>query len=100
MTANVDSLSKLLLNVAKISATVGVGWTALQSSLYVVDGGERAVVFNRFTGVEESVKGEVRDGKGSRFLLVEFVSCAARMALGNTRELSCFGIGSEHGKRR
>jgi len=56
--SNVESLSKVLQNVARLAVVAGVGVTALQSSLYVVDGGQRAVIFNRFTGVEKNVRGE------------------------------------------
>ncbi|KAJ8903108.1 hypothetical protein NDN08_006423 [Rhodosorus marinus] len=42
----------------RFSIAAGAAIGVLQSSLYVVDGGQRAVVFNRFTGVEEQVRGE------------------------------------------
>mmetsp|Transcript_9922 Transcript_9922/g.11483 ORF Transcript_9922/g.11483 Transcript_9922/m.11483 type:complete len:278 (-) Transcript_9922:936-1769(-) len=51
--------AKTFLNfVAK--AAVGVGFTAsaLQSALYTVDGGERAVLFDRLRGVLEETTGE------------------------------------------
>lgn len=51
-------LANALGRLARYSVALGVGATALQSSLFVVNGGQRAVVFNRITGVEEHVRGE------------------------------------------
>jgi prohibitin 1 len=51
-------LSKVLSNVAKYSVVAGVGVTALQSSLYTVDGGERAVMYDRISGVLPDPVGE------------------------------------------
>lgn len=51
-------LANALGRLARYSVALGVGATALQSSLFVVNGGQRAVVFNRLTGVEEHVRGE------------------------------------------
>ncbi|GJQ09406.1 hypothetical protein GpartN1_g1197.t1 [Galdieria partita] len=48
----------ILNKVAKYAIALGVAGAALQSSVFVVPGGHRAVVFNRFTGVEEHVRGE------------------------------------------
>jgi len=58
MGSRADSLSKALLNLSRFSIAAGAAVGVLQSSVYVVDGGQRAVVFNRFTGVEEQVRGE------------------------------------------
>lgn len=51
-------LANALARVARYSFAVGVVGAAAQSSLYVVNGGQRAVIFNRLTGVEEKVRGE------------------------------------------
>lgn len=57
---NSQILANALGRVARYSFALGVVGTAAQSSLFVVNGGQRAVVFNRFTGVEQKVRGEVR----------------------------------------
>jgi hypothetical protein len=54
------ALARLLSNVAKYSVALGLGGSALQASLYNVDGGERAVIFDRFRGVLPETTGEVR----------------------------------------
>lgn len=51
-------LANALGRLARYSVALGFGVTALQSSLFVVNGGQRAVVFNRLTGVEEHVRNE------------------------------------------
>ncbi|KAF5208156.1 Prohibitin, partial [Thalictrum thalictroides] len=48
----------LLNNIAKAALFLGVGSTAVNSSLYTVDGGERAVLFDRFHGVLDETVGE------------------------------------------
>jgi prohibitin 1 len=48
-----------LLNVlAKVSVAGGLGISLLSASLYTVEGGQRAVIFNRYSGVEQKVIGE------------------------------------------
>lgn len=54
-TVLVNALGRL----ARYSFAIGVAATAAQSSFFVVNGGHRAVIFNRFTGVEDRVRGEV-----------------------------------------
>ncbi|KAF5205850.1 Prohibitin, partial [Thalictrum thalictroides] len=54
----------LLNNIAKAALFLGVGSTAVNSSLYTVDGGERAVLFDRFRGVLDETVGE-----GTHFLI-------------------------------
>lgn len=51
-------LTNALLRLARYSVVIGAAGAAAQSSLYVVNGGHRAVIFNRFTGVEDTVRGE------------------------------------------
>ncbi|CAN8077359.1 unnamed protein product [Agarophyton chilense] len=51
-------LANALGRLARYSIAMGVIGGMAQSSLYVVNGGERAVIFNRFTGVEQKVRGE------------------------------------------
>mmetsp|Transcript_43914 Transcript_43914/g.73187 ORF Transcript_43914/g.73187 Transcript_43914/m.73187 type:complete len:280 (+) Transcript_43914:44-883(+) len=45
-------------SIARAAVVLGVTASSLQFSLYNVDGGHRAVIFNRFTGVEKKVIGE------------------------------------------
>ena len=53
-----------LTNVARAAFGLGVGATILNSSLYTVDGGERAVLFDRFRGIIDETVGE-----GTHFLI-------------------------------
>ena len=48
----------LLTNIAKAAAGLGAAASLLSASLYTVDGGERAVVFDRFRGVLPDTVGE------------------------------------------
>mmetsp|Transcript_32417 Transcript_32417/g.71621 ORF Transcript_32417/g.71621 Transcript_32417/m.71621 type:complete len:284 (-) Transcript_32417:2081-2932(-) len=48
----------LLNKVMKYAVGLGITASALQTSLYTVDGGERAVIFDRFRGVLSEVVGE------------------------------------------
>eukprot|EP00898_Chlorokybus_atmophyticus_P006784 jgi/Chlat1/7106/Chrsp57S06791 len=50
--------------LARWAVALGVGGSLLQSSLYTVDGGERAVLFDRIYGVLDKTKGE-----GTHFLV-------------------------------
>lgn len=54
-------VANALSRIARYSVAIGITASAVQSSVYVVSGGHRAVIFNRFTGVEENVRGEVSD---------------------------------------
>ncbi|KAK4275022.1 hypothetical protein QN277_018165 [Acacia crassicarpa] len=47
-----------LTNVAGASFGLGVAATLLNSSLYTVDGGQRAVLFDRFRGILDETVGE------------------------------------------
>ncbi|VAH33140.1 unnamed protein product [Triticum turgidum subsp. durum] len=47
-----------LTNIAKAAAGLGAAASLLSASLYTVDGGERAVVFDRFRGVLPETVGE------------------------------------------
>lgn len=53
-----------LTNLARAAFGLGVGATVLNSSLYTVDGGQRAVLFDRFRGVIDETIGE-----GTHFLV-------------------------------
>lgn len=53
-----QAASQFLGRLARYSAALGLGGAALQASLYTVDGGERAVMFDRFQGVTEGIYGE------------------------------------------
>merc|ERR1712070_28514 len=50
--------AQMLGSLARVGAFVGVGATAVASAIYDVDGGERAVMFDRFRGVLETTSGE------------------------------------------
>ncbi|MCD7455654.1 Prohibitin-3, mitochondrial [Datura stramonium] len=63
MGSNQAALS-FLKYVAGAAFGIGVGATALNSSLYTVDGGQRAVLFDRFRGVMDETVGE-----GTHFLI-------------------------------
>ncbi|GMH45350.1 hypothetical protein BSKO_13307 [Bryopsis sp. KO-2023] len=52
------ALSKLLTNVAKYSVALGVVGGSLQAAMYNVDGGEKAVIFDRIRGVLQETSGE------------------------------------------
>lgn len=52
-------LANALGRLAGFSVAIGVLGTAAQNSLFVVNGGERAVIFNRRYGIEQRVRGEV-----------------------------------------
>lgn len=54
----------LLTNLAKAAFGLGAAATVVNSSLYTVDGGQRAVLFDRFRGVLDSTVGE-----GTHFLI-------------------------------
>ncbi|CAI9111526.1 OLC1v1011769C1 [Oldenlandia corymbosa var. corymbosa] len=47
-----------LTNLARAAFGLGLGVTAVNSSLYTVDGGQRAVIFDRFRGVIDETVGE------------------------------------------
>ncbi|GMH24859.1 hypothetical protein Nepgr_026702 [Nepenthes gracilis] len=53
-----------LTNLARAAFGLGLGATVLNASLYNVDGGERAVLFDRFRGVLDETVGE-----GTHFLI-------------------------------
>jgi len=52
------SASHVLNNLAKGAIGLGAGVSLFQSSIYNVDGGFRAVMFDRLRGVQSGVKGE------------------------------------------
>jgi prohibitin 1 len=53
-----QQVAGLLSRVARWSVLLGVGGSALQASLYTVDGGERAVMYDRLSGVLPEPVGE------------------------------------------
>jgi len=57
-------LEKLLNRISRGALGIGIGLAAASTSLYTVDGGHRAVLFDRIYGVKDVVKGE-----GMHFLL-------------------------------
>eukprot|EP01018_Ginkgo_biloba_P005940 Gb_41747 [translate_table: standard] len=53
-----QSAVALLTNVARAAFMLGLGGSLVNASLYTVDGGQRAVLFDRFRGVLEQTAGE------------------------------------------
>lgn len=59
-----NQAANILSNLARVAFGLGAAATAVNSSLYTVDGGQRAVLFDRFRGIlSESV------GEGTHFLI-------------------------------
>lgn len=58
------ALVPFLTNVARAAIALGIGAGVVNSSLYNVDGGQRAVLFDRFRGVIDDTVGE-----GTHFLI-------------------------------
>jgi len=58
------SAANALNNLARAAVGIGAGASLLQASLYNVDGGFRAVMFDRLRGVQRGVSGE-----GTHFLI-------------------------------
>ncbi|KAL3813866.1 hypothetical protein ACJIZ3_015134 [Penstemon smallii] len=56
--------ASFLSNIARAAFGLGLGASVVNSSLYTVDGGQRAVLFDRFRGVIEDTVGE-----GTHFLI-------------------------------
>lgn len=56
--------ANFLTNIARAAFGLGVGATVVNSALFTVDGGQRAVLFDRFRGVIEDTVGE-----GTHFLI-------------------------------
>jgi len=56
--------SKLLNRIGQLGFALAVGGSVVNSALYNVDGGHRAVIFDRFAGVKQNVVGE-----GTHFLI-------------------------------
>ncbi|KDD76098.1 hypothetical protein H632_c357p0, partial [Helicosporidium sp. ATCC 50920] len=52
------ALANVLSKVARYSVLLGIGGSAVQASIYNVDGGERAVMYDRLQGVIETPVGE------------------------------------------
>ena len=50
--------AQALNNLAKAAVGIGAGASLFQASMYNVDGGSRAVMFNRLSGVQKKVMGE------------------------------------------
>ncbi|KAF6031673.1 PHB [Bugula neritina] len=58
------SFMKLANNLTRVGIGLAVGGAVINSALYNVDGGHRAVIFDRLSGVSQKVKGE-----GTHFLI-------------------------------
>lgn len=59
-----QAAASFLTNIARAAFGLGISATVLNSSLYTVDGGQRAVLFDRFRGVIDDTVGE-----GTHFLV-------------------------------
>lgn len=59
-----ELIARGLSSLAKYAVVFGVGGSAVAASMYNVDGGERAVLFDRFRGVLPDASGE-----GTHFLV-------------------------------
>ncbi|XAR51968.1 hypothetical protein NMG60_11006781 [Bertholletia excelsa] len=59
-----QAAAALLTNIARAAFGLGLSASVLNASLYTVDGGQRAVLFDRFRGVMEATVGE-----GTHFLV-------------------------------
>ncbi|KAL3644016.1 Prohibitin-3, mitochondrial [Castilleja foliolosa] len=59
-----QAAASFLTNIARAAFSLGLGATAINSALYTVDGGQRAVLFDRFRGVIDDTVGE-----GTHFLI-------------------------------
>ncbi|KAK3033429.1 hypothetical protein RJ639_033033 [Escallonia herrerae] len=62
--SNSQAAVSFLTNLARAAFGLGAGATVLGASLYTVDGGQRAVLFDRFRGVIDDTVGE-----GTHFLV-------------------------------
>ncbi|CAM6110343.1 unnamed protein product [Calypogeia fissa] len=58
------SAPRVLNSIASLAVALGLGGSLASASLYTVDGGERAVIFDRFRGVLDDTSGE-----GTHFLV-------------------------------
>jgi len=56
--------AQLLNTIGKLGVGLAIGASVINTALYNVDGGSRAVIFDRFTGVKPTVMGE-----GTHFLI-------------------------------
>ena len=68
--------AQLLNRIGQLGLGLAVGGAVVNNALYNVDGGHRAVIFDRFTGVKPDVVGE-----GTHFMVILFCS-SARKSLG------------------
>lgn len=64
MAAEAAQAINILNKVIRYAVGLGVGASILQTSLYTVDGGERAIIFDRFRGVLDQPIGE-----GTHFMM-------------------------------
>ena len=62
--ANNPAAVTFLTNIARAAVGLGLSATVANSALYTVDGGQRAVLFDRFRGVLDDTVGE-----GTHFLI-------------------------------
>ena len=63
----------LLNRLGQLGLGLAVGGAVVNNALYNVDGGHRAVIFDRFTGVKPNVVGE-----GTHFMVIIFCPSAPK----------------------
>ena len=56
--------AQLLNRLGQLGVGLAVGGAVINNALYNVDGGHRAVIFDRFTGIKDQVTGE-----GTHFII-------------------------------
>merc|ERR1712216_997944 len=61
---SMSAAANALTNLARAAVTIGVGASVASQAIYDVDGGERAVMFDRFRGVLP-----VTSGEGTHFVV-------------------------------
>ena len=67
--------AQLFNRLGQIGLGLAVGGAVVNNALYNVDGGHRAVIFDRFTGVKSDVVGE-----GTHFMVILFSSPGGKSA--------------------
>ena len=67
--------AQLFNRLGQIGLGLAVGGAVVNNALYNVDGGHRAVIFDRFTGVKSDVVGE-----GTHFMVILFCPLRGKSA--------------------
>ena len=82
--------AQLFNRLGQLGLGLAVGGAVVNNALYNVDGGHRAVIFDRFTGVKPDVVGE-----GTHFMVILFCSSARK----SPRLLHCYMLARFPGSR-